>query len=72
VEASLPRLKDLPALIVWGEKDFAFEDKERARFEQVFPLHKTEVLPAASHFLQEDAGEDIARAFRVFARDRLN
>jgi haloalkane dehalogenase len=68
VEASLPRLKDLPALIVWGEKDFAFRDKQRARFEQVFPRHKTVLLPDASHFLQEDAGEDIARAFMAFGK----
>jgi|RhiMethySRZTD1v2_1073278.scaffolds.fasta_scaffold142733_3 hypothetical protein len=50
-------------------KDFAFRDKERARFEQIFPRHKTVLLPEASHFLQEDAGEDIAQAFTVFCKE---
>jgi haloalkane dehalogenase len=66
VEAALPRLADRPALIVWGLKDFAFRDAERTRFERIFAKHTTVLLDDASHFLQEDAGERIAEAFRAF------
>jgi haloalkane dehalogenase len=68
VEAGLPKLADRPALIVWGNKDFAFRDTERTRFERAFLKHKTVLFDDASHFLQEDAGERIAQAFRAFRR----
>ena len=63
VELGLPALRGRPALIVWGTRDFAFGAKERERFEAAFPKHHT-VLLDAGHFIQEDAGAEIARAFR--------
>lgn len=69
VEASLPRLADRPALIVWGAKDFAFRAAERERFEAAFPNHRTILFPDASHFLQEDAGDRIAEAFKAFRKE---
>jgi haloalkane dehalogenase len=70
VEAGLAKLADRSALIVWGTKDFAFREAERARFEALFPDHDTVPLPGASHFLQEDAGEEIAAAYRAFRQKR--
>ena len=70
VEAGLAKLADRPALIVWGTQDFAFREAERARFEALFPDHETVLLEGASHFLQEDAGEEIAAAFRAFRAKR--
>jgi haloalkane dehalogenase len=46
VEAGLAKLRDRPALIVWGTQDFAFRDDERARFEDLFPHHETVLLVA--------------------------
>jgi haloalkane dehalogenase len=66
VEAGLAKLADRPALIVWGTRDFAFDEKERSRFEKAFPKHRTVLLEDASHFLQEDAGERIAVEVRRF------
>jgi haloalkane dehalogenase len=66
VEAHLGSLADRPTLIVWGMKDFAFREAERARFERIFTRHQTVLLDDASHFLQEDSGERIAGAFRAF------
>ncbi|MBV9471376.1 MAG: alpha/beta fold hydrolase [Solirubrobacterales bacterium] len=68
VESGLEALSDRPALIVWGEKDFAFDRANRARFEAAFPSHETHVYPDASHFLQEDVGDQIAQAFKSFHR----
>jgi haloalkane dehalogenase len=67
VEASLPKLADRPALIVWGTKDFAFREPARKRFERAFPNHRTVLYDDASHFLQEDVGDRIAEAFKAFA-----
>ena len=66
VERNLPKLADRPALIVWGTKDFAFREAERERFERAFPRHQTVLLSNASHFLQEDAGEQISESIKAF------
>ena len=60
----LHTLADKPALIVWGQKDFAFQEPERSRFEQIFPKHKIVLLPNAGHFIQEDAPDDIVQSVR--------
>lgn len=60
VESGLSLLRDRPALIVWGTRDFAFGPQERQRFERLFPNHRTVLFDQASHFLQEDAGDEIA------------
>lgn len=64
VEQSLPNLSEKPALLVWGERDFAFKAEEKHRFEASFPNHKTVILPNASHFVQEDAPQEISQAIR--------
>ncbi len=69
VEASLPLLADRPALIVWGLKDFAFSRADAGRFAGLFPKNKTIFYSDASHFLQEDVGDDIATAFKIFRRE---
>ena len=69
VETGLAALRDRPALIVWGSEDFAFQDVERKRFEQAFPNHHTVVLARASHFLQEDAGEEIAAELKKWYQE---
>jgi len=66
VEAGLSQLSDRPALIVWGRKDFAFREADAARFAKLFPRNKLIFYDSASHFLQEDVGEDIAAAFEEF------
>jgi haloalkane dehalogenase len=60
VERNLSRLGDLPALIVWGDRDVAFRKPELERFERLFPRHRTVLLHGAGHYIQEDAPEDIA------------
>lgn len=66
VEAGLPRLAGLPALIVWGDRDVAFRERERLRFEQAFARHRTVVLRGAGHYIQEDAPEEIAAAIAAW------
>ncbi len=62
VERGLPALADKPALILWGDSDFAFKEHERARFRALFPQHHDITLRGAGHFIQEDAPEAICTA----------
>src|SRR6266516_167980 len=64
VEQGLPRVAHLPALIVWGDRDRAFKERQRLRWERTFPNHKTVILPSASHYIQEDAPEETVAAIR--------
>jgi len=64
VERGLDRVADKPALIAWGEKDPGFREPHRLRWEQTFPNHRTEILHGASHYIQEDAPDQIVAAIR--------
>jgi haloalkane dehalogenase len=63
-EQSLRALSQKKALIVWGDADIAFRPKERARFEQMLPDHRTVALAGAGHYIWEDAPDEIAAAIR--------
>ena len=62
LENGLPAIKDKPALILWGDSDFAFKEYERDRFRAAFPDHRDLVLIGAGHFIQEDAPNAISAA----------
>jgi haloalkane dehalogenase len=70
VEAGLARLRDKPALIVWGSADGAFQAADRDRFASLFADHHIVDLVDAKHFIQEDAAPKIAAAILEW-RSRL-
>ena len=63
-EAGLLELADKPALIVWADRDQAFKLPQLRRWEATFPHHRTRILRGASHFIQEDAPDEIVAAIR--------
>ena len=69
VQRGLERLGHLPALILWGDRDIAFRDRERERFEAIFPRHRTVVLEGAGHLVQEDCAPEIVHAIRTWPAD---
>lgn len=71
VEQGLSTLADRPALIVWGDRDPAFRIRERRRWEEVFPEHRTVILKGASHYIQEDASDEIVAAVREWWPDSV-
>jgi haloalkane dehalogenase len=71
VEAGLARLRDRPALILWGTADFAFRPRERERLERLFPIHRTVFLEGAGHYIQEDAPDEIVQAIAAWSGDLL-
>jgi haloalkane dehalogenase len=64
VERGLPKLADRPALLVWPTRDIAFKERERRRWEALFPDHRTVILEGAGHYIQEAAPEQIVAAIR--------
>jgi haloalkane dehalogenase len=64
VERRLPELRDRPALILWPTNDVAFGDRERRRWEELFPNHRTVSLEGVGHYIQEDAADEIVAAIR--------
>lgn len=62
VERGLPAIRHLPVLIVWGDRDMAYRARERERFEELFPDHRTVILRGAGHYIQEDAAGEIVTA----------
>jgi haloalkane dehalogenase len=64
VERRLPAVTGRPALIVWPTGDVAFRGRERARWEQLFPDHRSVTLEGARHYIQEDAPTEIVAAIR--------
>jgi len=64
VEQGLSQLASLPALIVWGDRDQAFRESQRLRWERTFPNHRTAILSGASHYIPEDAPDEIVTAIR--------
>jgi pimeloyl-ACP methyl ester carboxylesterase len=41
-----------------------FGDRERKRWEELFPNHQTVLLKGANHYIQEDSPDEIVTAIR--------
>ncbi len=67
VAAGLGTLRDGPALLTWPTADLAFRQRERRRWEQLFPDHRTVLIEGAGHYVQEDAPEELIAAIRGWA-----
>ena len=66
VEQNLSRLKHIPTQIIWGGRDFCFNDHFYREWRRRFPAAECCYLPAAGHYLLEDAFDEIAPLFHKF------
>jgi pimeloyl-ACP methyl ester carboxylesterase len=62
---------DVPALVVWGDKDRFISRKGPEGLRRMFPSARVVRLPASGHFLFADDPEGVAAAVVPFLRDRL-
>ncbi|WP_148260905.1 alpha/beta fold hydrolase [Conexibacter woesei] len=53
--------RDLPALVIWGERDVYLPSSYAARQREVFPSADVHVLPASGHWPFADAPETVER-----------
>jgi len=64
--AQLPALDANPKLILWGGRDFCFNDEFLARWKQRFPQAEVDYRPEAGHYVLDDAGLAARRRIRDF------
>lgn len=60
------RVADLPALLVWGMRDVAFDRDDLRRWQALFPDARTVELGDASHYLHEEKGAETVEPIREF------
>jgi cis-3-alkyl-4-acyloxetan-2-one decarboxylase len=66
VENGLDRFKKLPMLIIWGEKDFVFDNDFRDVWIKHFPEAEVHSYPDAGHYILEDADDEVIPVIKKF------
>ena len=66
LEDALPRLKDKPMLLLWGERDWCFTPQFRQEFERRFPTAESFPIRDAGHYVFEDAHERMIERIRAW------
>lgn len=71
VERGLPRLSGIPKLILWGGRDFCFDDTFLNRWLGIYPDARVQRLGQAGHYVLEDGGPPAVAAASSFIRENL-
>ena len=70
IEAKLPLLADREKMILWGGRDFCFNDHFLARWREIFPQASVHRYADAGHYLLEDAGADALGRISCFLQPK--
>jgi haloalkane dehalogenase len=62
----LSRLSGHEKMILWGARDFCFDEACLSRWREIYPDARIERLENAGHFVLEDAGQDARARIRNF------
>lgn len=66
IEQALPRFRDRPFAILWGECDWCFTPRFREEWERRFPDAQVRRFELAGHYLFEDAAEGVVDFIEEF------
>ncbi len=66
VEAGLARLREKEAVIVWGGRDFCFNDHFLERWRAILPAAAVHHLADAGHYVLDDARDEVVPLIRTF------
>ena len=66
VEENLERLKTLPTLLLWGEKDWVFTTHFMERFQEFFPDAKANTYADCGHLLIEEKPGRVTSAIETY------
>jgi haloalkane dehalogenase len=66
VEAGLVQFKDIPVLLLWGIQDPVLPPAVLRRWQHIYPHATTYTIDDASHFVQEDAPDQVNNALNLF------
>lgn len=70
VEQGLAGLREKPAMIVWGGRDFCFNDHFYREWRERWPHAEAHYLADAGHYVLEDAAEDVVPRLAAFLTRR--
>lgn len=65
-EKGLERLREIPMLLCWGERDFIFDRHFLEEWKRRFPAAEVHAFADAGHYLLEDAGDEVSGFVRGF------
>ncbi len=66
IERNLPRFANIPILLLWGMKDSVLAEPVLRMWQGIYPNAITHEIEDASHFLQEDAPEQMVKWIKEF------
>ncbi|PXA05293.1 alpha/beta hydrolase [Coraliomargarita sinensis] len=66
VEKGLEHLREKPIQLVWGGKDFCFNDHFLQRWQEIFPHAETRYHKHCGHYILEDGGLKVWQEIRGF------
>jgi cis-3-alkyl-4-acyloxetan-2-one decarboxylase len=72
IEANLKLFQNHPVQIIWGERDFVFNDHFLKRWEMIFPNAEVHRIEDAGHFVVEDAHERIIPLMKKFLMNKIS
>jgi len=58
IATRLTLVRELPLLLLWADKDIAFKDSVRRRWQATFPNRRDHTLHGVGHYWQDDAGDE--------------
>lgn len=66
IETALPRLADLPKLLVWGMRDWCFTPACLEKFIGIWPKAEVRRIEDAGHWVVEDAADEVGQCVEEF------
>lgn len=66
VERGLARFRENPALIIWGGRDFCFDDAFLEQWRKTLPQADVHPIADAGHYVIEDARDEALAAIKAF------
>ena len=66
LESRLKELSQLPVQLIWGMRDWCFDEPCLRRFESIFPNCETSELAEAGHWIVEDAPDQVVSLVEAF------
>jgi len=66
IEESLTQFANVPTLLLWGMKDFVFDEHFLKEWQRHFPHAETRTFPDAGHYLLEDETNAVIGAVKGF------
>ncbi len=66
VERGLAQFRNRETLVLWGARDFCFNDRFLDRWRQLLPRAEVQRLADAGHYVLEDARDDVIPRIKAF------